>query len=224
VVGLAKGAAMIAPNMATMLAVVMTDAAVAPEAAQALLAEVVGRTFNRITVDGHASTNDTVLLLAGGAAGPVAPAALHDAVASVCAALARSIPADGEGATRLVEVVVRGAATEADAERHARRIAESPLVKTAIAGGDPNWGRIVSAAGASGAPFDPARASLRLQGTTVWSAGTPVPFAEAPLSARMRDEEIVAIDLDLGVGEAEARFWTCDLTEAYVRLNADYRT
>lgn len=224
VVGVAKGAAMIAPNMATMLAVVMTDAEVEPAAAQGLLAEVVRGTFNRITVDGHASTNDTVLLLAGGEAGPVAPAALREAVEAVCATLARAIPADGEGATKLVEVVVRGAADADDAERHARAIAESPLVKTAIFGRDPNWGRIVSAAGASGAALDPARTSLHLQETLVYRAGTPQPFDEAALSARMEAEPIVAIRLELGLGDAEARFWTCDLTDEYVRLNADYRT
>lgn len=229
VTGVAKGAAMIGPNMATMLAVVMTDAPVTPADAQAALSDAVVESFNCISVDGHTSTNDTVLLLANGAAGgePLAGrelAAFRATLLEVCEDLAIAIPADGEGATHLITVEVHGCATRDDAIRIAKTIADSPLVKTAIAGADPNWGRVVSAAGYAGVPFDPEQVDLLINGMLVYEKGTPVPFDEHAVSdsiAASRDSMLLLI---LGEGTATARFWTTDLTAEYVRLNADYRT
>jgi glutamate N-acetyltransferase/amino-acid N-acetyltransferase len=227
--GLAKGAAMIGPHMATMLGLILTDAPLVPEAAQRLLAAAVDETFNCISVDGHMSTNDTVLLLANGAAGgpPLSPAELEafgHLLGDVCQELARAIPADGEGATHLVTLHVRGCADRASARRIAKTVAESPLVKTAVAGADPNWGRIVSAAGYAGVPFDPRRVSLRINGTLLYEQGTPVAFDERAVSDSMRSRRDVSIELSFGEGAAAVRFWTTDLTAEYVRLNADYRT
>ncbi len=227
--GLAKGAGMISPQMATMLSVVLTDAALDPETAQQLLAAAVDQTFNCLSIDGHMSTNDTVLLLANGAAGgePLAGAeldAFRGALVEVCAGLARAIAADGEGASHLVTIEVSGCATEEDARRIARSIADSLLVKCAIAGADPNWGRIVSAAGYAGVAFDPARISLRVNGHLLYDEGAPVEFDARTVSQSMRDNREVLIELSLGAGDAGARFWTTDLTAEYVRLNADYHT
>jgi glutamate N-acetyltransferase/amino-acid N-acetyltransferase len=229
VTGMAKGAAMIGPHMATMLAVVMTDAALAPAAAQAALADVVDRTFNCIHVDGHMSTNDTVLLLANGAGGgrPLSGDALGAftaALGEVCTELARAIPADGEGATHLVTLDVGGCATSAAARQIARTIANSPLVKTAIAGADPNWGRIVSAAGYAGVPFDPAGVDLRINGHLLYQRGAPVDFDAAQVSASIREHRDTHVQLQLREGDAGVRFWTTDLTAEYIRLNADYHT
>lgn len=229
VVGLAKGAAMIGPNMATMLAVVMTDATLDPADAQAALSEAVIESFNCISVDGHTSTNDTVLLLASGAAQPK-PLAGHDlavfraTLVEVCEDLAVAIPADGEGATHLITVEVHGARSRDDAVRIGKTIAASPLVKTAIAGADPNWGRIVSAAGYAGVPFDPDQVTLLINGLQVYDKGAPVDFDEAKVSASIADNRDTSLVLILEEGTASARFWTTDLTQEYVRLNADYRT
>ncbi|MEQ8846367.1 bifunctional glutamate N-acetyltransferase/amino-acid acetyltransferase ArgJ [Botrimarina sp.] len=227
--GVAKGAAMIGPNMATMLAAVLTDAPVAAADAQPALAEAVDESFHSISVDGHTSTNDTVLLLASGAAGgaPLAGRDLRAWVATlveVCEDLAVAIPTDGEGADHLITVEVHGCATEADARRIGKTIADSPLVKTAVAGADPNWGRIVSAAGYAGVPFDPMEVSLLINGALVYEKGTPVPFDEATVSDSIRSSRDTQLLLLLGEGHATARFWTTDLTAEYVRLNADYRT
>ncbi|TWT90748.1 Arginine biosynthesis bifunctional protein ArgJ [Pseudobythopirellula maris] len=227
--GLAKGAAMIGPNMATMLSVVMTDANVRKEDAQAALSEAVVESFNCISVDGHTSTNDTVLLLCNGAAGgePLegkALSAFRATLLEVCEDLAQSIPADGEGATHLITVEVHGCATRDDAIRIGKTVADSPLVKTAIAGADPNWGRIVSAAGYAGVPFDPEHVALLINGMLVYEKGTPVEFDEAAVSESIRSSRDTLLVLLLGEGEASARFWTTDLTAEYVRLNADYRT
>jgi len=229
VTGLAKGAAMIGPNMATMLAVVMTDANVAARDAQTALSDTVSETFNCISVDGHTSTNDTVLLLANGAAGgqPLAGRALdvfRATLYEVCEDLAQSIPADGEGATHLVTVEVHGCRTRAEAVKIGKTVADSPLVKTAIAGADPNWGRIVSAAGYAGVPFNPAHVSLHINGLLVYERGQPVDFDEAAISKSMSDERETYLLLILDEGAAAARFWTTDLTAEYVRLNADYTT
>jgi len=199
--GFAKGAGMIHPDMATMLAFVLADAT--PQAPLAtLLASVCRRSFHRLSVDGDTSPNDTVVLWAGGQACSVEP--FTAAATEVGQQLARDIARDGEGATRLVTIEVRGAANEADAERVGRTIATSPLVKTAVAGRDPNWGRILSAAGRCGVPFDPDR---------------------EPAASRYLDEhrEIV-LGIDLALGPVAADFWTCDLTCDYVQINADYRT
>lgn len=227
--GLAKGAGMISPQMATMLAVVLTDAALDPETAQQLLAAAVDQTFNCLSIDGHMSTNDTVLLLANGAAGgePLAGTERETfctALVEVCVELARAIAADGEGAAHLVTIELSGCATPEDARRIARSIADSLLVKCAIAGADPNWGRIVSAAGYAGVCFDPARISLRLNGHLLYAAGMPVAFDAPAVSRSLRENREVLIELALAEGDARARFWTTDLTAEYVRLNADYHT
>jgi len=229
VTGIAKGSGMIGPNMATMLAMVMTDAALVPEDAQSLLSEAVDDTFNCISVDGHRSTNDTVLLLASGAAFATSLDAagrqkLAEAIREVCEELAKKIVRDGEGATHLVEIEVRGARSKADARQIAATIANSPLVKTAVAGADPNWGRIVSAAGYAGVAFDPTSISLSVAGTPLYDNGQPVPFEAGAVSRAIRGSDEVKIELALAEGEASARFWTCDLTVQYVHINADYHT
>lgn len=227
--GLAKGAAMIGPRMATMLAVVMTDAALTPEAAQRAISAAVEDSFNCVSIDGHMSTNDTALVLANGATGQP-PLSGNDfaewqaALTDVCGELARAIAADGEGATHMVTIDVRGCADRAAAHRIAKTVAESPLVKTAIAGADPNWGRIVSAAGYAGVPFDAAHVTLRVNGTPLYVSGSPVEFDEAEVSRSIRDNRDTHLELVFEEGQAAVRFWTTDLTAEYVRLNADYRT
>lgn len=229
VTGMAKGAAMIGPNMATMLGVILTDAALTPQAAQDILHDVVGDSFNCISVDGHMSTNDTVLLLASGAAGPKHLDSgdldlVREALRLAAIDLAQAIPADGEGATHLVTIEVTGCADRASAHKIAKTVAESPLVKTAIAGADPNWGRIVSAVGYAGVPFDPGRLSLRLNGFLLYAQGAPVEFDAGEVSGSIRSQRDTAIELQLSEGDASVRFWTTDLTAEYVRLNADYTT
>jgi glutamate N-acetyltransferase/amino-acid N-acetyltransferase len=229
VFGMAKGAAMIGPKLATMLGIVLTDAAIEPDDAQRLLREACEETFNCVSVDGHMSTNDTVLLLANGAAGgrPLRGAALDAcgaAVAAVCEALAREIADDGEGATHVMRIEVSGGATRDDARRIARSVADSPLVKTAVHGADPNWGRIVSAAGYSGVSFDPAKLRLRVNGTLLFEAGTPVSFDAEAVSASIKNARDTLIQVDLASGPGSIRFYSSDLTADYVHLNADYHT
>jgi len=229
ITGMAKGAGMIGPNMATMLAVVLTDAALGRDTAQKLLAEAADESFNCISVDGHMSTNDTVLLVANGAAvgRPLEGedlGALRRALGEVCGELARAIPADGEGASHLITIRVGGCASRRDARRIAKTVAESPLVKTAIAGADPNWGRIVSATGYAGVPFDPGKVNLRLNGFPLYQDGAPVSFDGQAVSDSIRSRRETLIELEFGEGDAEARFWTTDLTAEYVRINADYHT
>jgi glutamate N-acetyltransferase/amino-acid N-acetyltransferase len=227
--GLAKGAAMIGPRMATMLAFLITDAHVASEDLQTILSGAVESSFNCISVEGHTSTNDTVLLLANGASGGelLRGDALAEFAASVratCQTLARMIPEDGEGATHLITIDVEGARDREEARTIARAVADSPLVKTAVAGADPNWGRIVSAAGYSGVPFDERELSLWLNDTPLYRDGVPLAFDAAAVSARLRAERETKIRLTLARGSGSIRFWTCDLTAEYVRLNADYTT
>jgi glutamate N-acetyltransferase/amino-acid N-acetyltransferase len=227
--GMAKGAAMIGPNMATMLGLILTDAPLTSRSAQRALSAVVGDTFNCISVEGHMSTNDTVLLVANGAAGgePLAGddlAAFQVQLHEVCGELARAIPADGEGATHLVMIEVSGCADGESARKIARTIADSPLVKTAIAGGDPNWGRIVSAAGYAGVPFDPRGVELNLNGFLLYRDGAPTAFDAAAVSNSIRAERDTIITLRFSEGDSRTRFWTTDLTAEYVRLNADYHT
>ncbi len=229
VLGLAKGAAMIGPNMATMLALVTTDAAVETEFAQEALREAVQETFNCISVDGHMSTNDTVLLLANGASGVELTteelrSQFRRALREVCADLARAIVEDAEGASHLITLDITGCASRDEAHRVARAIAESPLVKTAVCGADPNWGRIVSAAGYAGVPFDPNEVVLTLNGETLYEHGTPTDFDAAAVSQSIRDRRETHIELRLSRGNVSLRFWTADLTAEYVRLNADYHT
>ena len=229
ITGMAKGAGMIGPNMATMLGIILTDAALGPETAQAALAQAVDETFNCISVDGHMSTNDTVLLLANGAAAG-APlegedlAALRRALGEVCGELACAIPADGEGATHLITIRVGGCPSRQAARQIAKTVAESPLVKTAVAGADPNWGRIVSAAGYAGVPFDPGKVSLQLNGFALYENGAPVAFDAKAVSESISQRRETLIELRFGEGDAKARFWTTDLTAEYVRINADYHT
>lgn len=228
--GCAKGSGMIQPNMATMLAFVVTDAAIAAPALAKALRAAVQKTFNAITVDGDTSTNDTIIVMANGASGARAiPAGSADfrrfsaALETLCGKLALAIVEDGEGAKRVVGIEVRGARTERDAETIARTIANSPLVKTAMAGSDPNWGRVLAAAGRAGVKFDPDRASIALAGRVVCQNGLEVPFSEKEVSRRMR-ASFVPVVLDLHGGRASARMWTCDFTEDYIRINASYRT
>lgn len=227
--GLAKGAAMIGPNMATMLGILLTDAPLRSDDAQRLLAGAVADSFNCISVEGHMSTNDTVLLLAsGGAGGEILSGErlqeFQEALEDTCVRLAREIPDDGEGATHLIEIHVDGCRMRADAERIAQAIANSPLVKTAVAGADPNWGRIVSAAGYAGVSFDPGMVELLVNGFPLYRHGQPLPFDDQQVSQSIRDNRLTEIRFSLGQGTAGVRFWTCDLTAEYVHLNADYHT
>jgi glutamate N-acetyltransferase/amino-acid N-acetyltransferase len=222
--GMAKGSGMIHPNLATMLAVVTTDYPLAPGEAIEFLRPAVGESFNSISVDGECSTNDAVVLLANGASGAARDddafrAALH----AVCANLAAQIVADGEGATIVAEILVSGAASAAEAKAIARRIATSPLVKTALHGRDANWGRVLAAAGSAPynggyAQLDPARATLDFDGVRVLAHGDPQ-GVEPPL-----DGDTVTIALDLGLGAGSAKYLTSDLSSEYVRINADYRS
>ncbi len=224
IAGIAKGSGMIAPDMATMLAFVFTDADIAQDALQGMVSRQVARSFNRATVDGDTSTSDMVLVAAT-RAGPAPEAeAFEAALGGVMEDLARQIVRDGEGATRFVTVRVTGAADDADAARVARAIAESPLVKTAIAGGDPNWGRIVMAVGKSGARADRDRLAIRFGEVDVAREGWVSPdYSEERAAAHMAGTEIeIAVDLGLGTGAAE--MWTCDLTHRYIEINADYRS
>jgi glutamate N-acetyltransferase/amino-acid N-acetyltransferase len=232
VAGIAKGSGMIEPNMATMLSFVATDAAVTPSALRAIWREVADATYNRVTVDGETSTSDTAVVLANGASGArriAAPsgkdaALLAGALLEVATALARALARDGEGATKLVTVDVTGARNDAQAEAAARRIANSLLVKTALFGGDPNWGRILQTVGAERVAMDLARTEVVLSGVPVFARGASTgPEARKAAGARMRGDEI-SIAVELGAGRGRARLWTCDLSYEYVKVNADYTT
>jgi len=229
--GVAKGAGMIHPDMATLLAVLTTDAVGEPAGLQPLLRRVADRSFNAISVDGDTSTNDTVLLLAGGASGvdPSRDGALwktfEDAVLQVARTLALAIVSDGEGASKVIEIQVVGGVSEAAAREVGRAIARSALVKTAIYGADPNWGRILAAAGAAGVPLAVDRLSLQASADGEWlTLATGGATAHADLSAARAifQQKTIHLRVDLGLGRAEAVVWTCDLTPDYVRINADY--
>ena len=228
VAGMTKGSGMIQPMMATTLGFVMTDALLPPAQLRAILKRGVERSYNRISVDGDTSTNDTLLLLANGASG-VRPLAkelkmVEAAITDVMERLAQQIARDGEGARKFVTIVVTGTRDSEGAARMARGIANSPLVKTAIAGSDPNWGRILSAAGNAGIAFDPAQTDIHMQGVAVCQGGLAAPFSEEELKMKL-DAADCEIRLAIrGKGKGEARFWTCDLTEGYIRINASYRT
>ena len=226
IVGVAKGAGMIHPNMATMLGFVMTDANLDPSTLQRALKLAVERSFNAISVDGDTSTNDTVLLLASGKLGNAANADIKDfqrALDNVCRDLAWLIVRDGEGATRVMELEVRGAKSERDAKLAAHAVATSPLVKTALHGGDPNWGRILAAVGRSGARFSIKRVSLAAGNVQLVHNGEPANYREKD-AARIFSKERVPITLDLGGGNASAVVLSSDLGHDYVSLNADYRS
>jgi glutamate N-acetyltransferase/amino-acid N-acetyltransferase len=228
--GVAKGSGMIHPNMATMLAFVTTDAAIDKECLQSALSGATERTFNRITVDGDTSPNDMVLLIANGAAGnePLMQGspdylAFEEAVEATMRELAREIARDGEGATKLVEVVVEGAVDEASAATLARSIAGSSLCKAAVYGEDANWGRVLNAMGYSGVPFDPVGVDLYFGPVKVFAKGEPVPHDPAEANATLAGDE-VRVTARLGEGAASATAWGCDLTEEYVRINGSYRS
>jgi glutamate N-acetyltransferase/amino-acid N-acetyltransferase len=229
--GIAKGSGMIEPNMATMLSFLATDAKISPALLRTMLGRVADRTFNCLTVDGEGSTSDTVVLMASGRARGAALRAGSDeakrfeaALEAVCEDLTRQMARDGEGATRALTVSVDGARSAVEADRAARRIANSLLVKTAIFGGDPNWGRILQTIGAGGIAWSPERCRVRIGGVIVFSRGRSAGSqARDRASARLRDEE-VTIEVDLGRGSGRARIFSCDLTYDYVKINAEYTT
>ncbi len=231
VLGIAKGAGMIAPDMATMLAFILTDTAVEPQLLRRALKDSVKGAFNRITIDGDTSTNDSVIAMAGGALGnePLGVSgagsrSFSQALEEVCSELAGMIVRDGEGATRAARVTVKGAASDADAVRAARTIADSPLVKTAIHGADPNWGRIAAAAGRSGAKMNRSRLTIKVGAVTCVEKGVQSgSFSEKKAAAAMK-KDTVDIEVNLGMGKCEASFLTCDISPEYVRINSHYRT
>ncbi len=222
--GMAKGSGMIKPDMATMLAFITTDAGVEPRQLDAALRSAVDRTFNRITVDGCTSTNDMVLAMASGASGITPSAAeLAGPLERVCSELARAIVADGEGATRLVSVVVSGAASQEEALDAATAVAESMLVKTALFGGDPNWGRIVQALGQKVKDADPRKVAVSIGGCKVAEAGAPVEVERSELEAAVAGREVF-VSISLGRGRGEAEVLSCDLSHDYVSINSEYST
>ncbi len=222
VVGVCKGSGMIQPNMATMLAYVVTDAAVSQEELRRGWVGVVDRSFNQVTVDTDTSTNDMAVILANGAAGPVDLGEFWRAVEQVCVALARQLARDGEGATKLLTVKVTGALSDAEARKAALSVAASPLWKSALYGNDPNWGRIMMALGKAGVALEVDRVRIVLQGIPLY-AGRVLDFDRAQASQAMRAEEVL-VEADLGLGQGQGMAWGCDLTEEYVRINALYTT
>ncbi|NNC51458.1 MAG: bifunctional glutamate N-acetyltransferase/amino-acid acetyltransferase ArgJ [Erythrobacter sp.] len=230
--GIIKGSGMIAPDMATMLGYIFTDANVEPAFLQEMLSKANNATYSCITVDGDTSTSDTVLVFATGKAGNAALSSWEDAGAdafyaallSVCRELAQLVVRDGEGAQRFIEIAVSGATDDASARRVGLSIANSPLVKTAIAGGDANWGRVVMAVGKAGEPADRDRLSIGFGGTWAAKDGQPLAdYDEAPVAKHLEGQDI-RIDVDLGMGDGRAVVWTCDLTHGYISINADYRS
>lgn len=224
IAGMTKGSGMIHPRMATTLGFVMTDAIIPKSKMRAILEYAAERSYNRLSVDGDTSTNDTLVLLANGASKVEAPADFKRILADLMEQLAEQIARDGEGARKLIRIEVSGTRTEADAVRIGRAIANSPLVKTAIAGSDANWGRILSAAGACGVVFDPASAEIHLQDVLVCRRGLAAPFDEPALKKRLDDPECEIRFALGGDDKGSARFWTCDFTEDYIKINASYRT
>lgn len=231
ILGMAKGAGMIAPNMATMLAVILVNMRVERSYLQRTFVEVNDLTFNRITIDGDTSTNDTALVLSGGSAdsqelskNEADRTIFSTALTRVCSDLAKQIVRDGEGATKLVEVMVLGAPDPVSASKVCRRIAESPLVKTAFHGEDPNWGRIVCAAGSAGVQFDPSKIDLWIGSVQILKSGVVESGNVESLAKREMDNPEFSVSLDLKAGSANASIFTCDLSEEYVGINADYRS
>jgi glutamate N-acetyltransferase / amino-acid N-acetyltransferase len=222
VIGMCKGSGMIHPNMATMLAFIVTDAKLEQAALREAFPAIVARTFNAVTVDGDTSTNDMAVVLANGAAGETNLEEALIAIESAMRDLARAIARDGEGATKLLTVTVNGAPSETEALQAAKTVAGSSLFKAAVYGNDPNWGRILAALGRSGVSFDPTKAKVSVQGIPVF-AGKPLEFDRKAASQAMRAEE-VTITCDLGAGSSSGTAWGCDLTEGYVKINAEYTT
>jgi glutamate N-acetyltransferase/amino-acid N-acetyltransferase len=228
IAGMTKGSGMIQPLMATTLAYIVTDAVIAPADLKKMLVKATNRSYNCMSVDGDTSTNDTVYLLANGASGiklaGADKALFEQALTLLMEDLARQIARDGEGAKKLVTIEVSGAKNDKDALKIARQIANSPLVKTAIAGSDPNWGRILMAAGNAGVKFDVPQVDINFQGMAVCRKGLAVDFSEAELT-KLLDESDVLVQFQLrGTGKGQARFFTCDFTEGYIKINGSYRT
>jgi len=227
IAAMAKGAGMIAPNMATMLSCVMTDAPLTADMAQKSLQHAANTSFNRVSVDGHTSTNDTLLLLSSGQGTPLNQTELQifqQQLTKAAIKLAKQLVADGEGARHVMAIRIEGAADEGAAEVIARTIAASPLVKTAVTGGDPNWGRIVSAAGYANANISPENTSLKICDTTIYRNGSPLGFDEQALSAKMKASSEVSIVLCVGDGPGTVDYWASDLTTDYVEFNSEYTT
>ena len=234
--GIAKGSGMIHPDMATMLSMIVTDAWLDPSALNTALKRAVANSFNRVTVDGDTSTNDTVVILASGQteqkiAGPDQTSeptlefeAFCGALTEVCTDLAKAVARDGEGATKLVEILVQGAATEAQAQIAAKTVATSPLLKTALFGNDPNWGRALAAVGRSGVEVDPDQVALWLGHFHLVDQGEPLDFDALAAHAWLTDRDEVTLRVDLGIGSAEATVWSCDFSYKYVEINAEYHT
>lgn len=227
--GMTKGSGMIHPNMATTLGFVVTDAAIAPAKLAPILKRAINLSFNRISVDGDQSTNDTVVVLANGASGveiktPRDLRSFEESLTLILQSLAMQIARDGEGARKLVTIRVEGARNEPAAAQIARSIANSPLVKTAIAGADPNWGRLICAAGYAGVPFDPRKVDIYFQDTPVCRRGLAVDFDEAVLGEKLKQPDVSVRFVIRGADKGAATFWTCDLTEGYIEINGSYRT
>ncbi len=228
--GMTKGAGMIGPKMATLLGCLITDAPLNSDQAQRMLKYAVDRSFNCITVEGHMSTNDSIVLLSSGSSDAHSSLSganeseFREQLTQVCIELAKQIPDDGEGATHLIEIHIRGAASDDDANSIARSIALSNLVKTAITGGDPNWGRIVSAAGYAGVPIQPDKMALRLNGLELFDRGEPLPFSAKEVSESIKGSKLTVIELAVGSGSGIATHWTTDLNAEYVRFNSEYTT
>lgn len=228
IAGMTKGSGMIAPNMATTLGFIMTDAVIAPVHLHRMLQRCVEKSYNRVSVDGDMSTNDIVVLMANGAS-ELRPTEkerqkFEEVLQSVLEDLAEQIARDGEGARKLIRIRVMGAPGEKEAEVLARAVGLSPLVKTAMGGADPNWGRILAAAGAAGVKFDPSKVDIYLQGTLVCQNGVAANFDEERLQVELNEDEVTVRFVIRGEGPGEARFWTCDLTDGYVRINGSYRS
>ena len=229
IAGMAKGAGMIGPNMATMLGIVVTDASLTPTVAQDVLRRAADESFNCISVEGHTSTNDSLVLMANGQSSVSlkhwkALEKFTECLKTLCVELATQIPADGEGASHLIAIKVCGAPSDSDADQIARAVGMSNLVKTAVAGADPNWGRITSAAGLTTVSFKPEDLCLAINGTTIFDRGSPIEFDESRLSQSMKENFETSVDIRVGGGAGEARHWTSDLNEAYVKFNSLYTT
>ena len=228
IAGVTKGSGMIHPRMATTLGFVMTDALVPQTLLRRMLVRATELSYNRISVDGDTSTNDTLIVMANGASGvrpdPKEMSIFEESLAETLQSMARQIVRDGEGARKLISVEVHGAITDSSAAAIARSISTSPLVKTAIAGSDPNWGRILSAAGNSGVNFDPSLVEITLQDVKVCRNGLASPFDEGDMKLRLDDTDVSVVFRIVGKGKGSATFWTCDLTEDYIHINANYRT
>ena len=226
--GMTKGSGMIQPNMATTLAFVLTDANIPAPILQKMLQRANAKTYSCLSVDGDTSTNDTLIVLANGASGvrpdPSEMLLVEHTLTAILESLAKAIARDGEGARKLITIEVAGAVTADDARRIARSIANSPLVKTAVGGSDPNWGRILCAAGYAGVAFDPAKVDISLQDVRVCASGLAAPFDESALKKRLDEPECNIRFALRGNGKGQAVFWTCDLTEGYIMINGSYRT